>query len=110
MYLSIKGMWYIIIIYHTDENQNFSKTMCNKTEFQMLEAYEKNKIRMKTAGLGTNNHVLENIISKEYKAAIKENGATHKLVPPGEYRRSISDKSIKTYKDYFVIVLAGLHD
>ena len=84
MYLSIKGMWYIIIIYHTDENQNFSETMCNTTEFQILEAYEKNKMRMNTAGLGTNNHVLENIISKEYKAAIKENGATHKLVPPGE--------------------------
>ena len=53
--------------------------------------------------------MLDNEISKEYKAAIKANGATHKLVPPGEHCCNIANKSIQTYKNNFVGVLAGFH-
>ena len=67
-------------------------------------------MRMKTAGLGTKKHVLENDISKEYTAAIRANGATHELVPLEEHRRNIAAKSIQTYKNHFVGVLAGLHE
>ena len=55
-------------------------------------------MQMKTVGLVTKKHVLDNEIPKEYKLAIKENGATHELVPPGEHRRNTAKKSIKTYK------------
>ena len=76
----------------------------------MLKTYEKVIMRMKTAGLGTKKHVLENDISKEYTAAIRANGATHELVPLEEHRRNIAAKSIQTYKNHFVGVLAGLHE
>ena len=47
------------------------------TEAQMLQAHEKILMRMKMAGLGIKKHVLENKISKQYKAAIKASGSTH---------------------------------
>ena len=98
-----------MIAYHTDENYIFSEPMSNRTESQMLKAYEKIIVRMKTEGLGTKKHVLDNYISKEYKSAIKENGATHKLVPPGEHRRNIAKKYIPLIKKNVVGVLDGLH-
>ena len=63
-YLLSKGMKYIMIAYHTDENYIFSKPMRNRTESQILKTYENIIMRMKTAGLGYKNHVLENDISK----------------------------------------------
>ena len=109
-YLSRKGMGYIMIAYRTDENYNFSDPILNITESQMLKTYEKIIMLMKTAVLGTKNNVLDNEISKEYKAAIKENGATHELVPLGEHWRNLPDKAIQTFKNHFVWVLAGLHE
>ena len=76
----------------------------------MLKTYEKIIKQMKTAGLGTKKHVLENEISKEYKVAIKANGATHELLPPGEHRHNIANKYIQAYKNHFVGLLAGLHE
>ena len=64
---------------------------------------------MKTAGLGTKKHVLDNDISKEYKSAINANGVTHKLLPPGEHRRKIFKKALQIYKNNFVAGLAVLH-
>ena len=75
-------MRYIMIEYHTNANCIFSEPMRNRAESEMLKTYEKIVMRMNTAGLGTQKHVLDNDIPKEYKAAIKENGANHELVPP----------------------------
>ena len=63
---------------------------------------------MKTAWLGTKNHVLDNEKSKEYKSAIKANRATHEWVPSWEHRRKIDKKDIQKYRNHFVGVLAGL--
>ena len=57
-------MMYIMIVYHTNVNYIVSDPMRNKTESQVLKTYEKIMIRMKTAVLGTKNHVLHNEISK----------------------------------------------
>ena len=76
----------------------------------MLKTYENIIKQIKTVGLVTKKHVLENEISKEYKVAIKANGATHELVPPGEHRRNITNKASQTYKNHFVGVLAGIHE
>ena len=105
-YLSGKGMRYIMIAYHTDANYIFSEPMRNRTEYQMLKTYDNFIMWMKTSWLGTKKHVLDNDISTKYKVAIKANGATHKLVPSGEQRRNIAEKSIQTYRNHFV----GLFD
>ena len=110
LYLSSKGVRYIMIAYHTNENYISSNPMRNRNEAQMLQTYENIIMRMKTAGLWTKNHVLENEISKEHKASIKANGSTQELLPQVEHRRNIADKFIQTYKNQFVGVLSGLHE
>ena len=64
MYLSSKGMRYIMIAYHTNENYIFSEPMRNRKESQMLKTYENIIMWMKTAELVTKKHVLDNDISK----------------------------------------------
>ena len=63
-YLSSKGMRYIMIVYHTDDNYIFFGPMCNITEYKMLKTYEKIIMWMKTEGSGTKKHALENELSK----------------------------------------------
>ena len=63
-YLSSKGLRYIMIAYHTNENYIFSYPIRNRTESQMLKIYKKIIMQVNTAGLGTKNHVLDNEISK----------------------------------------------
>ena len=109
-YLSSRGNRYIMVAYHTDANYNFMEPMKNRTEAQMLNAYQAIFERMKEAGLGVRKHILDNEISAEYKAAIKKNGAEHELVPPGEHRRNIAERAIQTCKDHFVGVIAGVHE
>ena len=57
-------MRYIMIVHHTDVNYIISEPMRNRTESQMLKTYERIIMRIKTKGLGTKKHVLENEISK----------------------------------------------
>ena len=61
-YLLRKGMRYMMIAYHTNANCIFSETMRNRTEPQMFKTYEKIIMQMKTTGLGTTKHVLDNEI------------------------------------------------
>ncbi len=41
--------------------------------------------------------------------AIKKNGLTYKLVPPGEHRRNAAERAIQTAKNHFVSVIMGVH-
>ncbi|KAL7530484.1 hypothetical protein ACHAXR_003518, partial [Thalassiosira sp. AJA248-18] len=109
-YLSSRGMRYIIVAFHTDPNYIFAEPMRNRTERQTIEAYDKIVKKMKAGGLGIKLHILDNEISAEYKEAIKENRATHQLVPPGDHRRNMAKRAIQTFKDHFIGVLAGLHE
>ncbi|KAL7523842.1 hypothetical protein ACHAXR_000839 [Thalassiosira sp. AJA248-18] len=102
-YLSSRGMRYIMVAFHTDPNYIFAEPMRNRTERQMIEAYDKIVQKMKSGGLGIKLHILDNEISAEYKAAIKANGATHQLVPPGDHRRNMAERAIQTFKDHFIV-------
>ncbi|KAL7529406.1 hypothetical protein ACHAXR_002951 [Thalassiosira sp. AJA248-18] len=105
-YLSSRGMRYIMVAYHTDPNYIFAEPMRNRTERQMIDAYNKIVKKMKAGGLGIKHHTLDNEISAEYKEAIKNNGATHQLVPPGDHRQNMVERAIQTFKDHFIGVLA----
>ena len=63
-YLSSKGKRYIMIAYLTNANYIFYEPTSNRTESQVLKEYENIMMQMKTEGLGTKNHVLDNEISK----------------------------------------------
>jgi hypothetical protein len=67
---------------HIDANYIFCEKMKNRTEGEMINAYQKMVDRMQLAGLGLKHHRLDNKCSDNFKKCIRKNNMTHKLVPP----------------------------
>ena len=65
-----------MVAVHMDANYIFAETMKNKTDGERIHAYQKIIDRLKRAKLGLRKHVLNNEISKAYKARIALNGMT----------------------------------
>ena len=62
--------------------------MKNRTEGQMMAAYQKIINRMQAAGLGLKKHILDNEASDTFKEKIRQNGMEYELVPPRIHRRN----------------------
>ena len=54
------GNQYIMVAIHLDANYIFNEPMKNRTEGEMIKAYQKIINRMKAAGLGLKTHQLDN--------------------------------------------------
>jgi hypothetical protein len=105
-----QGNWYIMIGIHIDANYIFCETMKNRTEGEMIKAYQKMVDRMQLAGLELKHHWLDNKFSDNFKKCIQKNNMTHKLVPPDCHRRNIAERAIQTFKNHFVAILSGVDD
>ena len=109
-YISQFGKKIIMVAVHMDANYIFAETMKNKTDGERIHAYQKIIDQMKWAKLGLRKHVLDNEISKAYKAHIALNGMTHELVPPGNHRRNIAERGIQTFKSHMISIANGVSD
>jgi hypothetical protein len=94
LYTSQRGNRYVMIAIHLDGNYIFCESIKNRTEGEMIKAYQKIINRMKTAGLGLKPHQLDNKVSTAYKECIHHNGMIHKLVPPDNHRSNLAERSI----------------
>ena len=84
--------------------------MKNRTEGEMITAYQKMVDRMLLAGLGLKHHRLDNECSENFKKAIQSNNMTHELVPPDCHRRNMTERAIQMFKNHFVTILSGVDD
>ena len=109
-FLSQQGNRYIMVAIHLDANYIFVEAMKNRTEGEMIRAYQKTINRMKTAGLGVKKQVLDNECSAAMKACIHANNITYELVPPGQHQRNQAERAIQTFKAHFISILAGVDD
>ena len=75
-YLSSRGNRYIMVAIHDDANYIFMEPMRNRTEGQIVGAYQKIFKRMQQAGLSIKKHILDNEASALYKDAIRSNQVT----------------------------------
>jgi hypothetical protein len=66
--------------------------------------------RRRTTNLGLKHHRLDNEASTAFKECIRENGMTHKLVPPGNQRDNLVERLIQTFKHHFISILSGVDD
>lgn len=69
-FLSQCGNGYIMVAIHLDANYIFVEPMKNRTEGEMIRAYQKMINQMKAAGLGIKKQVLDNECSAAMKACI----------------------------------------
>ena len=109
-YTSQRGNRYIMVAIHLDANYIFVEPMKNRTEGQMMAAYQRIINRMRAAGLGLKLHILDNECSAAFKQLIATNNMTHELVPPGNHRRNQAERAIQTFKAHFISILAGVDD
>ena len=84
--------------------------MKNRTEGEMITAYQKMVDRMLLAGLGLKHQRLDNECSKIFKKCIRSNNMTHELVPPNCQCRNMAEQAIQTFKNHFVAILSGVDD
>jgi hypothetical protein len=99
-----------MIAIHLDANYIFCEPMKNRSEDEMIEAYQKVINRMKAAGLGLKTHRLDNKASKAYKQCICQNSMMHELVPPDNHRSNLAEWAIQTFKHHFISILSGVDD
>ena len=109
-YTSQCGNRYIMVAVHLDTNYIFTELMKNRTEGEMVRAYQKLIHRMQAAGLGVKKQVLNNECSAAMKECIKHNNIEYKLVPPGQQRQNQAERAIQTFKAHFISILAGVDD
>jgi hypothetical protein len=107
---SQRGYRYIMVGIHIDANYIFCETMKNRTEGEMIKAYQKMVDRMLLSGLGLKHHRLDNECSENFKKCIRQNNMTHELVPPDCHRRNMAERAIQTFKNHFVAILSGVDD
>jgi len=107
---SQRGYRYIMVGIHIDANYIFCETMKNRTEGEMITAYQKMVDRMEIAGLGLKHHRLDNECSENFKKCIRKNKMTWELVPPDCHRRNMAERAIQTFKNHFVAILSGVDD
>jgi hypothetical protein len=107
-YTPQQGNRYIMTAIHLNGNYIFIKAMKNRTQEEMIEAYQRIINRMRAAGLGLKKHILHNEASKAFKELIRENGLEYELVPPGNHRRNQAECAILTFKAHFIAILAGV--
>ena len=60
-------------------------------------------------GHTTQLHVLDNEISKEFAAALKDEKIPYQLAPPGNHRTNAAERAIQTFKHHFLAGLASCH-
>jgi hypothetical protein len=58
------------------------------------------------ANLGLKHHRLDIKALKAFKECIQENGMTHELIPPSNYRRNLAERAIQTFKHHFISILS----
>ena len=102
------GNRYIMVAVHLDANYIFTELMKNRTEGEMVRAYQKLIHRMQAAGLGVKKQVINNECSAAMKECIKHNNIEYKLVPPGQQRQNQAERAIQTFKAHFISILAGV--
>jgi hypothetical protein len=109
-YTSQRGNRYIMVAIHLNANYIFNKPMKNRTEEEMMAAYQRIVNRKRAVGLGLKKHILDNEASKAFKAKIKENKMEYELLPPGNHQQNQAERAIQTFKVHFISILAGIDD
>ncbi len=99
-----------MVAIHLDANYIFNEPMRNRTEGEMIKAYQNIINRMKAAGLGLKTHRLDNEASTAYKECIRNNGMIHELVPPDNHQSNLAERAIQTFKHHFISILSGVDD
>jgi hypothetical protein len=102
------GNQYIMVCLHTQSNAILVRAFQSKSNTHRIAAYNATYQRLKACNDAPTEHILDNKVSAAFKSAITNNNCTFQLVPPHVHRRNKAERAIRTFKDHFLAILAGL--
>ena len=97
-----------MVLVEVDANYIDAEPMKNRTEQEMIRAYQALLERIKSTGVcDPKKHIMDNEASAEFKKVIKKQSKLQ-MVPPDSHRRNIAERAIQTFKNHFVAILSGV--
>ena len=102
------GNHYLMIAYVADPNLILAKAFKRKTKEDLTATYLSIKHELNKKGIQVSLHILDNEASNLYKEAIEKEQCTYQLVPPNNHRRNAAERAIRTFKDHFLRIIAGV--
>ncbi len=104
------GNQYVMIAYHADGNLILQHAFKTRNDHHRIAAYNSIMTRLAARGLAVDLQILDNEAGAAYKEAIifKWN-AKFQLVPSDMHRRNQAERTICTFKNHFLLILAGVN-
>ena len=109
-YVARSGNQYIMVVYVVDPNVILATAFKNKTKLQLTEAYMKIKKELNKRGFVIDLHMLDNEAPEMYRDAIEAERCTYQLVSPNNHRRNAAERAIRTFKEHFLRIIAGIDE
>ena len=103
------GNQYVMIAYHADGNLILQQPFKTKSDTHRIAAYDTIMTRLAAKGLSVDLQIMDNEASTAFKQSITFAWrAKFQLVPPDMHRRNRAERAIRTFKDHFLAILAGV--
>ena len=105
---SRSGNQYLMVALHSTSNAILVHPFATKKDAHRIAAYQAIYARLKHAHQAPTLHTMDNEASSAFRQAITANECSLQLVPPHVHRRNAAERAIRTFKDHFLAILAGL--
>ena len=99
------GNLYHLVVYDYDSNYIDAEPLKSRSGPTILAGYKRIIERLKKAGLQPRFQRLDNEASQQLKDYLRSENINFQLAPPGEHKRNIAERCIRTWKNHFI---AGL--
>jgi hypothetical protein len=98
-----------MIAFHANGNLILQQAFKSKSNRHRIAAYNTIMMRLAARGLFIDLQILDNKASAAYKEAITFKwNATFQLAPPDMHHHNRAERAIRTFKDHFLAILAGV--
>jgi hypothetical protein len=103
------GNQYVMIAYHANSNLILQQAFKTRNDCHRIAAYNSIMTRLAACGLAVNLQILDNEASAAYKEAITFKwNAKFQHVPPDMHCHNRAERAIRTFKNHFLLILAGV--
>jgi hypothetical protein len=101
---------YVMIAFHANGNLILQQAFKSKSDCHCIAAYNTIMTHLAAHGLSVDLQILDNEASSAYKEAITFMwNATFQLIPSDIHHHNQAERSIPTFKDHFLAILAGVN-
>ena len=98
-----------MIAYHEEGNLILQQAFKSKKDVHRIAACNAIMTQLAAKGLSVDLQIMDNEASAAYKRVITEKWkASFQLVLPDVHRRNRAERAIRTFKDHFLAILAGV--